>query len=859
MKKIFTLFVAMILSVGIMYAQTLLPSGGSIQDALDAAASGDVIELESGGIYETHDLKFLKSITLKAVDGASVRPVIYQKGSVATTFGEEPIGADILIEGVEFTTHISKYFLRMEGGDSIASLKLSDVVAHGYAITAIRASNGLIYIDSLSIDNCHFYDFGGNKERLFYLRNAGKGNTVMKQFKMTNSTFSGFDRCFLKYESDDVDCEIIIDQCNIHGRSADKDDDFFDIRGTDGSSFELTNSIISGDKNNGKFWDIRIDASISNVYFHDNAIGEAILTGQTWVTDVATSVTDPLFSNPAEGGLFLDAASPALTASTTAGPIGDPRWVTAPAKSTLLGINIDQGLMQSFAGDVLSYDISLPYLTSEIAVEAIAAFADATITGDGTIDMSSGNATVEILVVGSNRTSTTYTLNIANDGPDATLTALVPDVGSLDPAFDPDIFSYRLMVPTGTDSVFFDFTPFDVNAIVTDLDTVDVIALFADEKDAVNFNVSSENAAFDLRYTVNITYPSEDSTLSNLATTDGILTPAFASNVYEYTLAVKNVDSVFFDFAASSSYATVVDTDTVDVRSGSGVATFTVTAEDGVAEQTYTVTIAAEFASSDATLAGIIVSPGTLTPAFDAAVMDYTVLVPYGTTSVAVGATATDEENADVTGTGNIDVSSGAGTATIVVTAEDGETKKTYTVVITVEAPSTDATLSALALDPLGTLSPVFDPAVETYTADVPIGTTSVTVTATAADANATVSGDDPVDVSSGSGTATVVVTAQDNSTKTYTVNISVLVSVDLSEAVKAHMYYNGMSDMLVFENASKIESVEIFNITGKKISSMNTYMQETLEMNTSDLSTGVYIVRMKLSGTNMQTAKFIK
>ena len=96
---------------------------------------------------------------------------------------------------------------------------------------------------------------------------------------------------------------------------------------------------------------------------------------------------------------------------------------------------------------------------------------------------------------------------------------------------------------------------------------------------------------------------------------------------------------------------------------------------------------------------------------------------------------------------------------------------------------STDATLSALALSGV-TLSPVFAPATEGYTATVANSVTQTTVTATKNDSNATVAitNDDDtntpntatVNLSEGANTITVTVTAEDGSTtKTYTVMVT--------------------------------------------------------------------------------------
>ncbi|MBP2550124.1 hypothetical protein J2858_003057, partial [Neorhizobium galegae] len=122
-------------------------------------------------------------------------------------------------------------------------------------------------------------------------------------------------------------------------------------------------------------------------------------------------------------------------------------------------------------------------------------------------------------------------------------------------------------------------------------------------------------------------------------------------------------------------------------------------------------------ASTDVTLSALSLSSGTLSPSFAASTVSYTASVPNTTTSITVTPTVTDA-NATVTvnnvpvtsgtASGSISLSVGTNTITTVVTAEDGSTTKTYTVVVTRAAPaSTDATLSALSLSS-GILSPSF-------------------------------------------------------------------------------------------------------------------------------------------------------
>jgi hypothetical protein len=119
------------------------------------------------------------------------------------------------------------------------------------------------------------------------------------------------------------------------------------------------------------------------------------------------------------------------------------------------------------------------------------------------------------------------------------------------------------------------------------------------------------------------------------------------------------------------------------------------------------------------------------------------------------------------------------GTATIVVTAENGQTQKTYTVAIALtHQTSTDATLSDLRVN--GTTIAGFAPGTTVYTlgndaayglANAPIFKSgNPAITATAADANATVT----IMNNGGNGASVIKVTAEDGvTTQTYKVNIN--------------------------------------------------------------------------------------
>jgi polygalacturonase len=207
--------------------------------------------------------------------------------------------------------------------------------------------------------------------------------------------------------------------------------------------------------------------------------------------------------------------------------------------------------------------------------------------------------------------------------------------------------------------------------------------------------------------------------------------------------------------------------------------------------------------SSDATLAGLAVGAGVLSPAFAPAVTSYAVVAPHGTATVTVTPTAASAA-AHVTVALNggtpaavasgsasaalaVPAVGGSATVAVVVTAEDGTTRP-YTITLT-QAPSADASLAALAVD-AGTLTPAFAAPEPSYAVTAPWGTAFVAVTPTASDPGATITiaqdGGTPAPVASGSpasvpvpavvdsSTISIVVTAQDGSTtRTYTVRLT--------------------------------------------------------------------------------------
>jgi len=203
---------------------------------------------------------------------------------------------------------------------------------------------------------------------------------------------------------------------------------------------------------------------------------------------------------------------------------------------------------------------------------------------------------------------------------------------------------------------------------------------------------------------------------------------------------------------------------------------------------------------TNANLSGLALSSGTLSPTFAADTTSYTASVDGNTSSIMItpnvedsGATVKINGTAVTAGSPSqaINLSSGTNTITVEVTAADGSTTMTYTIIVTKES-SDNANLSGLALSS-GTLSPTFAAGTTSYTASVDEGTSSIMITPNVEDSGATVkingtavtvgSASQAINLSSGTNTITVEVTAADGSTtKAYTINVNV-VSPDIWSA----------------------------------------------------------------------------
>lgn len=288
--------------------------------------------------------------------------------------------------------------------------------------------------------------------------------------------------------------------------------------------------------------------------------------------------------------------------------------------------------------------------------------------------------------------------------------------------------------------------------------------------------------------------PSSNANLGSLSVT-GANIGTFNPNTTSYGADVANsVTSVTINATPAETGATVTGTGTKTLSVGNNSFPLVVTAPSG-AQKTYTVSIrrAAASVSSDANLGSLVVKNGSTTVnigTVSATKQSYSGSVANSVTSVAITATsahsgakvtiANNTNNANTyTYSPNLQV--GTQTFNIVITAENGTTKKTYTVSITransggggggSDAKSGNSTLSSLSVEG-ASIIPSFASNTYIYSATVKNSVTSTKVTAKAAHSAATVQGTGTVNLKVGKNVVNIIVTAEDGSKSIYNLTI---------------------------------------------------------------------------------------
>ncbi|RKN70538.1 cadherin-like beta sandwich domain-containing protein [Paenibacillus ginsengarvi] len=289
------------------------------------------------------------------------------------------------------------------------------------------------------------------------------------------------------------------------------------------------------------------------------------------------------------------------------------------------------------------------------------------------------------------------------------LSGLTLSEGSLSPVFASGSLAYTVSVtnsvyaitvtPTASYSTF----AVTVNGTtVTSATASQAIPLNVGEN-AITVTVTAQDGTTTKSYTVTVTRAASNSAdLTNLELSDGALSPAFGIGTTSYSATVANsVYKLTVTPTAADLGATIKVNGNTTVSGmlsqeilldvGDNVIDLTVAAQDGITTKTYTVTVT-RAASNSADLTNLKLSDGVLSPAFGVGTTSYAATVANSVYSLTVTPTTADPNatitvNGDATASGAasqaIPLNVGENAIDVTVTAQDGQTTKTYTVIVT--------------------------------------------------------------------------------------------------------------------------------------------------------------------------------
>jgi len=428
-------------------------------------------------------------------------------------------------------------------------------------------------------------------------------------------------------------------------------------------------------------------------------LGSSIaMNGGTILSDTSQSAMPSLNSVGSMVGVLVNTSKPTAVITTSSLPSDTVQRFTVTFSEAVTGLSLNDFAF-IMTGNVAVTPV--PIQTQSGIIYTL----DVGVTGNGTLGVQLLSGGVESKYGNPNTHSNTMTVPILQLS-NADLQNLTPSAGTLTPAFAPSTTSYTLNVANDVEDITFRPSLADVNATIVvngatiPNGTATPAINLAVGSNTVTTTVTAQDGTTKKTYTVNvIRAQSGNADLVGLAPSVGTLDPAFSPSTATYSLTVPtNTSSLQLTPTSADPTATItVDGATVlsgsssnALQLGAGTTTLTViiTAQNGTT-RSYTVNVT-KAASADATLASLVPSVGTLDPAFDKETLSYSLNVENTVESISFAPTVSEPSaRVSVAGSGVASGSSsapvglgvGSNTISIVVTAPSGA-NRSYTVVV---------------------------------------------------------------------------------------------------------------------------------------------------------------------------------
>lgn len=344
MKKIFFFIAVLMLSLSAQASVINCQPAGDLSWYYGQAQPGDTLLLADGVYDEAYTMTFDKEgVVLKAAEGA--KPVIALTGEW-TTIG---LYASTTFDGIGFDGMNKCYYPISSYGSDAGTYTFKNCEFTGWMYWAISnhyESN--THVDNVLIENCLFHDAAGSA--VYFNDDAPAGEHSCGYFEMKNSTlynlvedeYVGVIHVSSRSEATGAQNKVVIDHITMYDCTT-PDLGGISIRKT--SDLSITNSIVAYSTNTDQYAFYIYGGKVTNTLYYN---GKA-KSGPTYT---ACLTSDPMFVYPEGGNFNLRPGSPALTAATDGGVIGDTRWGKAELVA-VTGVALDPASLHIYTTDTV--------------------------------------------------------------------------------------------------------------------------------------------------------------------------------------------------------------------------------------------------------------------------------------------------------------------------------------------------------------------------------------------------------------------------------------------------------------------------------------------------------------------------
>ena len=283
----------------------------------------------------------------------------------------------------------------------------------------------------------------------------------------------------------------------------------------------------------------------------------------------------------------------------------------------------------------------------------------------------------------------------------------------------------------------------------------------------LNAKSSSDGSSVSIKpCSVSFSILSPVATLSSI-TVNGSSVNNFSSTVYKYDVDSISSESVSIGADVTADGTSVSGTGNHKLKCGSNSLKINTVSGDKSKKLTYTLNINRK-CDDNTSLKGIILSSGSLSPAFSADTLEYKVSVDTSVEKISID--VSKEDNQKVSGlVKDTKLAFGDNTFSIKVSSESGKSKTYKVVVNRADDRSNNALLSSITIDN-GKLN--FDSNVFMYDVRVLNEVSTINVVAAAEDSKAKVEVDSPKSLKEGDNKVVIKVTAENGATQEYSINV---------------------------------------------------------------------------------------